>query len=126
MNDGIEFSKHASYLLARISDTVITFQRAQEILKQIGNECSNLKYTKVLLDERTVERREVPSHEIMKLRRDVPKQGHDKVYMAFWCQRKLINNDSRLLSVFTFKNEYIIQHFSGKEEAIEWLDQQSS
>jgi len=65
MNENITFSKHDEYLLTSIADTVITVERAKEILARIGTECLNLKCNKVLLDERSVEKREVPPpHEI--------------------------------------------------------------
>ena len=124
MSKSIEFSKFDDYLLAAIADTVITVKRAQEILTRIGVECSSLNCKRVLLDERTVETREVPSHEIMKLSHEMEKLGLDKIYMAFLCQPQLINRDSDLLSVFTYKNEYVVQHFSEKEEAIAWLKAQ--
>ena len=60
MNNDITITKHDSYLLACISDKVITVTRAQEILARIGEECSSLNYKKVFLDEMSVERREVP------------------------------------------------------------------
>ena len=121
MSKNIEFSKFDDYLMAAIADTVITVKRAQEILARIGVECSSLNCKIVLLDERTVETREVPSHEIMKLSHEMEKLGLDKIYIAFWCQPQLINRDSNLLSLFTYKNEYVVQHFSKKEEAIAWL-----
>lgn len=124
MSKNIEFSKVDDYLLATIEDTVITVDRAQEILTKIGVECSNLNCSKVLLDETTVESREVPSHDIMKLSQEMKKQGLDKIHMAFLCQPQLVNRDSNLLKLFTFKNEYVIQHFSEKGEAIAWLKSQ--
>lgn len=124
MSKSIEFSKFDDYLVATIADTVITVKRAQEILARIGVECSSLNCKIVLLDERTVETREVPSHEIMKLSHEMEKLGLDKIYIAFWCQPQLINRDSDLLSLFTYKNEYVFQHFSEKEEAIAWLKTQ--
>jgi len=124
MSKNIEFSKFDDYLMAAIADTVITVKRAQEILARIGVECSSLNCKIVLLDERTVETREVPSHEIMKLSHEMEKLGLDKIYVAFLCQPQLINRDSDLLSLFTYKNEYVVQHFSEKEEAIAWLKTQ--
>ena len=124
MTEDIKFSKHDDYLLAIISDKTITPTRAQEILTRIGAECSNLNSNKVLLDERSVEKREVPSHKIMELSQNIKEQGLNKIHMAFWCQPHLINKDSNLLSLFTFNNKYIIQHFSDKEEALAWLNTQ--
>lgn len=124
MTENIKFSKHDDYLLVIISDIIITVERAQEILTRIGVECSSSNSNKVLLDERSVERREVPSHKIMGLSQDIEKKGLNKIYMAFWCQPHLIDKDSNLLSLFTFNNENIIQHFSDKEEALAWLNNQ--
>jgi hypothetical protein len=121
MSESIEFEKNGDYLLATIPDTVITTQRAQEILTRIGAECSRSNYQKVLLDERSAEKREVPPYEILKLSHHMTDQGLDKIYMAFWCQSHLINDDSNLLSLFTFKNEFVVQHFSEKKEALAWL-----
>lgn len=122
MTEEIKFIEKDDYLLSIISDTIITIERAQEILNGISTECSRLNINKVLLDERSVERREVPSHEIMELSNKMKQQGLNKVYMAFWCQPHLINEDSKLLSLFTFKNEYIIRYFTDKKEATTWLD----
>jgi len=124
MTENIKFSKHDGYLRARISDTVITVERAQVILARIGVECSSLNCNKVLLDERSVETREVPSHKIKEISQYIKQQGLNKIYMTFWCQPHLINKDSKLLSLFTFNNEYLIQHFSDKEEAVTWLNNQ--
>jgi len=124
MTENIKFSKHDDYLLATISDETITTTRAQEILTQIGTECSSSNSNKVLLDKRSVEKREVPSHKIMELSQNIKEQGLNKIHMAFWCKSHLINKDSNLLSLFTFNNEYIIQHFSDKEEALAWLNTQ--
>ena len=124
MSKSIEFLKFDDYLLVTITDMVITVKRAEEILIRVGVECSSLNCKMVLLDERTVETREVPSHEIMKLSLDMERLGLNKIYMAFWCQPQLINRDSDLLSLFTYKNEYVVQHFSEKEEAISWLNTQ--
>ena len=71
MNDNIQFLKLDNYLLATISDTVITTQRAQEILAAIGLECTNHKCNKILLDERSIERREVSSNDIENLAKDM-------------------------------------------------------
>ena len=122
MNNDITFTKHDNYLLVCISDKVITVDRAQEILARIGEECSSLNYKKVLLDEMSVERREVPPKEIKKLAFDFKKNNLNKVYIAFLCQPHLVGYDSHLLSLYTYKTEFIIQHFTNKENAIEWLN----
>ena len=122
MDKDITFTKHNDYLLVCISDKVITVERAQEILARIGEECSGLNYTKVLLDEMSVERREVPPKEIKKLAFDFKKNKLNKVYMAFICQPHLVGYDTHLLSLYTYNTEFIIQHFTNKENAIEWLN----
>lgn len=121
MNENITFTRHDNYLQVSISDKVITVKRAQEILARIGEECSNLSYKKVLLDEMSVERREVPPKEIKMLAFDFKKNRLEKVYMAFLCQPHLVNYDSHLLSLYTYMAEFIIQHFTNKEQAIDWL-----
>lgn len=126
MSENLKFSKNNDYLLVSILDDVITIQRAQEILSRIGDECSNLNCKKVLLDERSVERREITSQGIMKLSIEMAKQGLNKIHMAFWCQPHLIDEDSKLLSLFTFKNEFVVQHFSEEDRAIAWLKGQYS
>ena len=124
MTNNINFSKHDDYLLVTLSDKIIAVDRAKEILSRIGTECSSFNLNKVILDERSVEKREIPSHNIMELSKKINEQELNKIYMAFWCQPHLINKDSKLLSTFTFSNEYIIQHFSSKEEALAWLNAQ--
>jgi hypothetical protein len=122
MRENIIFTKNDDYLLVCISDKVITVKRAQEILARICQECSRLNYKKVLLDEMSVERREVPAKEIEKLAFDFNKNRPNKVYMAFLCQPRLVGYDSHLLSLYTYMSEFIIQHFSNKEKAIDWLN----
>ena len=126
MNKELTFTKHDNYLLVCISDNVITVERAQEILARIGEECSSLNYKKVLLDEMSVERREVPPKEIKKLAFDFKKNKLNKVYMAFLCQPHLVGYDSHLLSLYTYKAEFIIQHFTKIDQAIDWLNKKDS
>ena len=122
MNENIAFTKQDGYLLVSISDKVITVERAQEILARIGEECSSLNSKKVLLDEMSVERREVAPKEIEKLAFDFNKNKPDKVHIAFLCQPHLVDYDSHLLSLYTYMSEFIIQHFTNKEKAIDWLN----
>lgn len=122
MKENITFTAHDDYLLARISDKVITFERAQDILAQIGEECTRQNYKKVLLDEMSVERREIPPEEIKKLAFDYRKNNPDKVYMAFLCQPHLVGYDSHLLSLYTYVAEFIIKHFTNEKQATDWLD----
>lgn len=126
MNDNIEFSKQDDYLLATISDTVITTQRAKEILAAIGAECSILSCNKIILDERTIERREVPPNEIENLANDIDQNKLNKVFMAFLCQPHLINLDSNLLSLYAEINEFLIKYFTDTDKAVAWLNKQHS
>jgi len=122
MNENISYSAHKDYLLARISDKVITVERAQEILAQIGEKCSSCKCKKVLLDELSVESRAVPPKEIKMLALDLKKNKLNKVYMAFLCQPHLVGYDSHLLSLYSYNAEFVIQHFTNREEAVDWLN----
>jgi hypothetical protein len=124
MTESVKFTKQRDYLLATLSDTVITTQRAEEILARISEECARDHFIKVLLDERTVERRDVTSLDIMKLSAGIARQRVAKIYMAFWCQPQLINEDSDRLSLYTYTDEYIIRHFSEGDAAIAWLGAQ--
>jgi hypothetical protein len=122
VNENIAFIKQDGYLLVSISDKVITVERAQEILARIGEESSSLNCRKVLLDEMSVERREVAPKEIEKIAFDFNKNKPDKVHIAFLCQPHLVGYDSHLLSLYTYMYEFIIQHFTNKEKAIDWLN----
>jgi hypothetical protein len=124
MSESIRFTKQRDYLLVTLSDTVITPQRAEEILTRISDECTRHHFRKVLLDELTVERREVNSHDIMKLSAGIASRAVNKIYMAFLCQPHLVNADADKLSLYTYANEYIIRHFSMKEDAVAWLKEQ--
>lgn len=115
------FTPGHDYLLVRIVDKVITVDRAQEILARIGEECSGLKCKKVLLDELTVEERLVPPSEIKMLAHDFNKNNIDRIYMAFLCQPHLVGYDSHLLSLYTYNAEFIIRHFTDKQQAEAWL-----
>lgn len=121
MTDKIKIEKTEDYILVTIPDKVITPKRAQEILNQIGEESIKFHCNKVLLDERTVERRDVPSTEIMQLSVGLTKSGSNKIYIAFLCDSKLIDRDAELLRLFTYKNEYLIQYFSASNAVIAWL-----
>jgi len=122
MNQNITFAKNDDYLLVSITDEVITVERAHEILAQVGEECANLNYKKVLLDEMSVERREVHPKEIEKLAFDFEKNKLNKVSIAFLCQPHLVGYDSNLLSLYTYNAEFIVKHFTDKEKAIDWLN----
>ncbi len=121
MTDQFDFEKKDGYLLVTISDTVITPERAHEVLELIGDECGRLNCNKVLLDERTVQRRDVPRPEILKLGKDFPAKALNKVNIAFLCKKHLIDEDAKLLRIFSFANEYLIKHFADIDEAINWL-----
>jgi len=122
MNRNIKFTKNDDHLLVSITDDVITVERAHEILAQIGEECANLNYKKVLLDEMSVERREVHPKEIEKLAFDFEKNKLTKVSIAFLCQPHLVGYDSNLLSLYTYNAEFIVKHFTDREKAIDWLN----
>ena len=119
--NNIDFTHKKDYLLVSIEDKTITFPRAKEILTRIGVECDLLGCQKVLLDERSVKKREVTPPKIMKLSKEVEEVGLREVHLAFLCQPHLIDKDSDRLRLFTYQHEYIIQHFSKEEEAIGWL-----
>ena len=121
MTENMTFTPGHDYLLVRIVDKVITVDRAQEILARIGEECSGLKCKKVLLDELTVEERLVPPSEIKMLAHDFNKNNIDRIYMAFLCQPHLVGYDSHLLSLYTYNAEFIIRHFTDKQQAEAWL-----
>jgi len=116
MNFKIGLHGKESYLLATITDTVITSELAMSIFKSIGDECNRHNCQKVLLDELTVETREVKNHELPNISGYFP-----NIQMAFLCKPELIDQSSKLLSAFTFSNGYVVKHFSIKEEAIDWL-----
>ena len=121
MSDDIKFTELDDYLLVTIQDKIITLNRAQEILAQVGKKCTSIKCNTVLLDEVSVQKREIPPTEIEKLAHDSVNNNLNKLYMAFLCQPHLIDYDSNMLSLYTSMYEFITQHFSHKEEAIAWL-----
>lgn len=122
MPDDIAIETKADYLLVTISDNVITTDRALEILNFIAEQSDKFNHDKVLLDERTVQQRDVTSTDILKLSIEMAKKGLHKIYIAFWCKEELINNHSDLLKLFTQTHEYVIQHFSEQDAAIDWLN----
>ena len=116
MSIEFKFLQKESYLLATITDPVINFQRAVSIFKSIADECKKLNCQKVLLHELALKKREIENHEIRKISQHLP-----NVKLAFLCRPELIDNTSKLLSVFTFTNGYTMKHFSAKDEALNWL-----
>lgn len=122
-NVGIE--KKDDYLLVTIQDNVITKKRASEILGFISEQSNKLKCNKILLDERTVESRDVTTDDILKLSIDMTKKGPDKIYIAFLCNRNLINKDTKLLRMFTYTNEFVLQYFTEQNEAVAWLQEKN-
>jgi len=121
MIEKIKTEKKADYLLITLSDVVITAERAHEILEFIGQESEKSNCCKILLDERTVESREVSNMKIVNLSADFEKDTLQNIRIAFICQPKLINKDAELLTVCTYKNEYVIQHFAEMDKGLEWL-----
>ena len=122
MQDKVQIEKKDGYILVTLSDTVITKSRALEILNLIAEKSATFDCNKVLLDERSVQSREVTSAEILKLSIHMAKKGLHKINIAFWCKSKLIDRDSNLLRLFTFTNEYMIQYFTERNEALAWLE----
>lgn len=125
MTGNIEFENKDDYILATIPDTVITLDRANEILSQISEQSTKLECNKVVLDERTVETRDVTTADILKISSDFKNRGLSRIYIAFLCNKNLINKDTKLLRMFTYQNEFLIQHFTDLDEAIEWIKSRS-
>ena len=121
MTDKVEVEKKNGYILVTLSDLVITKERALEILNLIAQQSLKLKCNNVLLDERSVEHREVSTAEILKISIDMAKKGLHKIHIAFLCKSDLIDRDSSLLRLFTFTNEFVIQYFTDRIDAIAWL-----
>lgn len=121
MSNNIKIEKVDGYLLVTLSDTVITKDRALEILGDIAEQSKLLKCNKVLLDERTVESREVTGGEIMKISIDMARQELHKIRIAFWCKSGLINGDSSMLGQLTYTDEHVVRHFIVRDEALAWL-----
>ncbi|HEY5774856.1 MAG TPA: hypothetical protein VIS57_02120 [Xanthomonadales bacterium] len=105
-----------SYLVATISDTTLCTQRAKSILNAIGSECQKSGYCKALLNELTLEKRNIANHEIRGLSEHMP-----DIYLACLCKPELIDNTSKLFSAFTFTNRYTVKYFSIESEAVTWL-----
>lgn len=61
------------------------------------------------------------SLEIMALGRDSENVGTKDIYMAVLCQPHLINKESDLLRLFNYKKQYVVRHFSERNEADSWL-----
>ena len=121
MSDNIRFTELGDFLLVTIQDKIITYDRAQEILARTGKKCANIKCNTVLLDEMSVQKRDVSPKDIEYLALDSVNNNLNKIYMAFLCQPHLMDFDSNMLSLYTSIYEFITQHFSIKEEAITWL-----
>ncbi len=122
MPQRIEFTDDpGGYLRATLSDTVITNDRAHEILRAIGNECRLRNRNRVLLDERSVERRDVAPPDILSLGRETRKTLFHRIHIAFLCGKALVNRDAEMLREFTFTDHYVIQYFTDADEAVRWL-----
>ncbi len=118
----IKVEQIEDYLLVTISDVVITSNRALEILGTIAKYCKKYDCNKVLLDERTVQRRDVSGAEILDVSVSISKLKLYKVYIAFWCKKELIDEKSGMLRIFTQTDEFMIQHFSQEHHAVNWLN----
>ena len=114
----IEFSfiENRSYVLATITETVITVEGAKSILKSISDEGKKHKCSRVLLNELAVEKREIASHELRDISNCI-----SGIRIGFLCKAELMDKNSRLLAAITFGEGYTVKHFSVEEEAIEWL-----
>jgi len=123
-NISVDLVNNGEYIFVRISDVIITSNRAQQILEFIGEECQRLNCTSVLLDERSVESRDISSPDIMDISSFIEKKGINRINIAFWSQPELIDDDSKKLSLFTFTKKFVIKHFSEKNEAVSWLKKQ--
>jgi hypothetical protein len=111
-----EFNDKGSYLVATISDTALNTQRAKSILKSVGSECQKHDCRKVLVNELTVENRNIATHEIRGISEHMP-----DIYLAFLCKPELIDDASKLFCAFTFTNQYKARYFSAENEAVKWL-----
>ena len=111
-----QFIAKDNYLLATIPDKTINPQRAMSILKSIAVECQKLNCRKVLLNELMLEKRKIENHELRNISENMP-----DIRLAFLCKPELIDDKSRLLSTFTFADEYVAKHFTEEAEAIRWL-----
>lgn len=115
------FIENGSYLLATINETVITAEGAKAILKSVGDECKKLNCRRVLLNELTVEKREVVNHELREIG-----NGISGLKIGFLCKPALMDKSARLLSAITYAGKYKVRHFSVEDEAINWLTTPSS
>ncbi len=111
-----EYVERDAYLVATISDRTINPQRAIAILKLIDSECRKCKCRKVLLNESTVEKRDIANHEIHSISKNMP-----DIHLACLCKPELIDEKSELFNAFTFTDGYIARHFSVEGDALAWL-----
>ncbi len=116
MNIEFQFIEKDDYLLATIPDKTINPQRARSIFKSIDAECQKLNCRKVLLNELMLEERKIQNHELRNISENMP-----NIRLAFLCKPELIDDKTKLLSVFTFADEYVAKHFTEEAEAIRWL-----
>ncbi len=121
----IQVEQKDDYLLVIISDVVITLKRALEILESIAEYCKKFDCNKVLLDERTVQRRDISGAEVLDISVGMSKIGLYKIFIAFWCKRELIDEQSGMLRLFSQTDEFMIQHFSQEHHAVNWLNSKS-
>ena len=111
-----EYFEKDAYLVATISDTTINLKRAESILDAIGAECHKANCRKVLLNELALEKRKIASHELRKVSEKLP-----NIRLAFLCKPQLVDLKAKLLSAFTFTEEYGAKHFTDETKAIQWL-----
>lgn len=118
----IQVEHKDDYLLVTIADVVITVSRALEILGVIAEQCKTIGCNKVLLDERSVKQRDISGTETLDISVGMSKMGLYKIFIAFWCKKELIDEQSGLLRVFSQADEFMIQHFSQEHHAVDWLN----
>jgi hypothetical protein len=111
-----EYFEKEAYLLAKIPDVTIDLQRAESIFHSIDSECQKTNCRKVLLNELALEKRKIASHELRRVCEKMP-----DIRLAFLCKPEMIDVQAKLLSAFTFTEEYVARHFSEESEAIKWL-----
>ncbi len=118
----IQVEHKDDYLLVIISDVIITLSRALDIFGTIAEHCKELGCNKVLLDERTVQRRDITGTDTLDISLEMSKVGLYKIFIAFWCKKELIDEQSGLLRIFSQADEFMIQHFVHEHHAVDWLN----
>jgi len=111
-----EYRVNDAFLVATISDTSISAQRAKTILKLIETECHKYKCQKALVNELALEKREIANHQLHTIAESMP-----DIHLAFLCRPELKDDKAKLFAAITFNEGYLLKHFSVEKEAIDWL-----